>query len=650
MRKAIILILLAVAIWSIPANEVTAGKVTVDPNTPAAKAAAEIKEIVEETDVALEKKLTYDGGDVVLPKMLEDITKLTGVKMQPSSSADNWQVRQRTAIVFVNNAPLSEFKDGLSNLFGYRWSRVTADNGQRTYFLREVINQRNARQNILDAEKQAEIDARFEGINAALDAAEKSQHLTPKELKDARKNDPWLYYLSSNTAGKKWAEVMQAVPDDWWQQVAEGKSKSVQVDKQDDAVTMKIIGLLEDIRTLSASGTASFGNDDLRQDPLAEFNIASMQQVTSGSVAALFYIYAKHAELINDGKDTTWSSRAIEMFPIGQSKSSGCMTAGYVHILREEGKPQADLLQLALDKSCDYFNAKRNDPESDAKTDPELLKEIEHKPIADPKKPDESNVVKHLRALAKETGFTIMMETFDDEIDACKTAWAPDKGKIFDILSAISLHTRSSWEKKGNVILFRYKEWPTLRALEVPNHLIKRWEDLAKAHDGLTFDDMADIVRNATYEQIDRTLLKNKLLSMAGVNNSMIRGPYYGSLRVLALLPDDATRVSFRSEMGVPVKLLRELPLDNDPITKISKDWYSTTYSTDPDATGGVVVEVSSDPYKCRETVKSFIRFSNGKAEEVIAPMECPSAIKEFKEYVKSLEKEAEKKHAAAEN
>ena len=652
MRKlAISFILALLTLASLTAA--VAEKVTSDPNVPGAKSAQQVEEEPQDHDSALDKKITYDGPDLDLTKMLAEVSLASGVKMQPSAKAESWQVRQRTAVVFLNDAPLSEFKNGLGKLFGYRWTRVTAGSGQRSYVIREIAIQKATRQGKIDAAKQAEIDARKDSILRAIQDVDKALSLTPGELKEARDKDPWLYYLATNPAGKKWAEVIRSVPQDWWQQVAEGSGKRVNVADASDPASKKIIGLLEAIRTLPPSATAHFGSSTgsepsryqtYRADPLDRFQIESDMAATPGGNAAMIFAYVRHTHLVNGGTTQAWSTETIDMCPIGPSMSSACLTAGYRNALSEDGTPLEQVGQAAIDKSCDYFNAKNKDPEPDTKTDPALLKEIEHKPIPDPKRKDEPNLIAHLRGLAKETGFTMMLETFDDDRNVSpKSAWAPDKGKIFDILSDLAKTGRMTWEKSGNVVMFRYTEWPKLRTLEVSRDLIKRWEDAAKAHDMLTFDDLYDVVSNTTYDQISKTLVKNKLLDLAGLGGRLTYGPTYPSLRIMAMLPDDSARSLFKSETGVPVKLLRDLDLASDPIAVHFKDWFDTAFTKDPAATAGVLVGKSTDPNHCRESIRSFVRYSDGKTDKTADSIGCPNETKEFRDYVKALEKPAVK-------
>lgn len=619
-------ILVALALILVAITTATAvGKLTVDPNLPGARP---LEENILEDDSVFDRKITYDGPDVDLTLMLSEVSTVSGVKMQPSARPENWQVRQRTAVVFVNDAPLMEFRSGLARLFGYRWTRVTADDGKRSYVLREIEVQKETHQGKIDAENQAQVDANRASIHAAVEAAARSTTLSPQEIRSARESDPWLYYLATNPSGRKWAEVIQSIPADWWEQAAQGIERRVDVAKATDPAELKIISLLDQIRELPPSGTSMYGSNSnsyltYRSDPLDQFILSA------GTIA--FFI--RHTARTNGGKDLSWTPEQIEFCPIASSTSSPCMTAGYKSIMSEDGTPLEQVGQAALGKTCDYFSAGAQAPQPKSTIDGRLLREIELKPIADPEAKDEPQIVALLRGLAKASGFTVMLETFDDNRDISpKSAWAPEKGTVFDILSDITKTGRMTWERSGNLILLRYREWPKLRALEVSRDLVKRWEDRAKAHDCLAFDDLYDIVSNATHDQITKTLVKNKLLNLAGLG-SLIRGPYYAPLKAAAMLPDNQSRL-FRSEAGVPAKLFRQIDLASDPAAKPLQSFIDAA-KCEVAVIGTHEVTPSGQPRR----VHLFIRCPDGKTDKWDWPLATRDGIKAFQAYVKSLEK-----------
>ncbi len=609
------------------------GKITTDPNTPGAKP-IERQSTSPDEDAALSKKITYDGPDLDLTAMLSQISKLSGVRMQPSSAKDNWQVRQRTAIVFMNDAPLSGFKNGLAKLFSYRWSHVKQTDGSRPYVLRELDAKKLSRQEMIEAEKQAQIEANRANIEAAIDAAERSTKLTADQIKDARENDPWLYYLAVNPSGQRWAEVIRGIPSDWWEDAAFGKSISLGATKTNDLLNQKIIALAEQILKLSPSGTSmacsSFYTDQprpdystYRSDPLEEFRISP------GAISITVRRTTPH----EDGSVEILNQQ-LESCPVGPSDSFQCRVAGTVSTMAEGGKPLDEVRQPALDKVCAYLNAKNKDPEPDSTIDPALLKVIEHKPLAESKKNDEPSLITHLRGLAKETGFTMMVETFDYPSSARKTASCAEKGTIFSMLNDLCKTSGTIWEKSDNLVLFRYKDWPKLRAWEIDNDLIKRWEDAAKAKGYLSFGDLYDVANNLTHDQVLQTLSRNKLLSLAGIDKLNF-GPYYGFLAAASMLPEDQRR-AFLSETGVPIKLFGQVDLTSDPKAKELQSWIDQAAREDENATIGIY---EKPPLNGRNEVHFFSRYADGRSNNLDWTLASQDDIKAVEDYVKSLEK-----------
>jgi hypothetical protein len=180
---------------------------------------------------------------------------------------------------------------------------------------------------------------------------------------------------------------------------------------------------------------------------------------------------------------------------------------------------------------------------------------------------DETGLARQLRGLAKETGYTILVETFDwqsHEVNIyTQGGFPPAHATIYDVIKGITLGFYD-FEKKGNILLFRPKDWQRRRALEVDKDKVDQWEKLAKAHDGLLFYDMLDIVQNTTFDQIKETLMENSVLREAGIKN--IYFSLYGMLRLISLLPDTNSRNAFCSEMGLPISVLKGLDLSEEQL------------------------------------------------------------------------------------
>ncbi len=605
------------------------GKITTDPNAPGARPAVQ-QAIPQDEDDALSKKITYDGPDLDLTTMLSQVSKLSGVRMQPSSAKDNWQVRQRTAIVFISEAPLSEFRDGLAKLFDYRWRGTKAEDGKRTYILTEPEIKKSARQAKLDAAKQAEIDANLANTQAAVDAAAKSTNLTAEELKEARENDPWLYYLAANPTGRKWAEVIKLIPYEWWEQAACGKERDIEATST-GPLEQKIIGLLDQIRTFPPTGTSLKGHsyDDAhatgynygREEPLR------MLTVRQG----LLCVFTRKIRYDANG-DYFMATQQIESCPISSSRSLACRVVGTRAIMAEGGRGLDETMQAALDKECNRSYADYVDPKPDPATDPALLREIEHKPLADPNKKDEPTLISHLRGLSQETGFTMMVETFDHPDLARKTAWCDSKGTIFSMLTDIGKISGTAWEKSGNVILFRYRDWPKLRSLEVSCDLIRRWEDSVKDHGYLNLADRYDIISNTTTEQIEATLLKSDLLKMAGIER-LIHDISYAPLRAATALSEADRRLFFAE--GIPLKLF-----DQNELRAIGteSEFISSLLATEQDST--VSAQEQSDSAGLKKFVLN-IRRPDGNSRQFVSTLASPGDIQAVRDYLKSLEQAA---------
>ena len=101
MRIVLVVLIALVA----PSGAVAAGKVTVDPNTPASAAKAAP---VDDTDKRLLQKVTFDLGYTRLHYALEEISAKTGVTVRCGANKDNWQVRDLPIVVCAKDIPLGK--------------------------------------------------------------------------------------------------------------------------------------------------------------------------------------------------------------------------------------------------------------------------------------------------------------------------------------------------------------------------------------------------------------------------------------------------------------------------------------------------------------------------------------------------------------
>lgn len=624
MRKGSSYVLVTVLLAASPALLLAQG------NNSATKASQSSRVVIEKADEALSKKITYEGANLPLEKILGDVTQQGGVKFTPSSSADNWQARERTAVVFLQDASLSDFKSGIAKLFDYQWTKID-DGEKKRYVLKESRHARLIRESALNVRDQKNTKLRVEAISSALDAAEKATSLTSIELKEAKDSDPWLYFLSENPSGRAWAELLRKLPVEVWEGVAAGESQNINL------ADSSMQNLITQIRDLPMTGTSSITNNDWggenRRLPIYEASVGSVNN-PDGGIAAYIYVWTLKTELKNGYE--SMSHQMIEMFPVGKSKCFNCMADGFSSQNIDKGMRWIDAKNAGLQKVCDMPGTSTQAITEKPEVDKALLREIEHKPVEDKNKKKENGMIRHLRGLSHETGFTIMVETFED---ARTEFWAvPEKGTIKDILDAIA-GPDLTYERSGNTILLRYKDWPERRALELPNALVDRWEKLAKAHDGLMFDDLYEIVQNANYEQITKTLKRNPILDYA-TKNEMIFFGTYSYIKVLAMLPDEDSRRLYRSDTGLPIGKIKELNLQGEEMKPVVH-WIDRISAKDQNASMGLkVTERPTEQSIYRLEISPFIRYSNGEVEQPTFGLLGPSSVREFREFVKSVEKE----------
>ncbi|MCE5199963.1 MAG: hypothetical protein ABFD54_10300 [Armatimonadota bacterium] len=612
--------ILTIAFLCFDCSQINAlGKVTVDPNMNGSSVVDNVAE-----DPATSTRISYEGNNLPLEQHLASITKLSGIALQPSASSRNWQVRERTATLLLKEITITDLKAGLAQLFTYRWSKVS-DGVKNVYVLSESARAMAARNVAVDDERQKAAMRRAAFIDKAISDAFLASSIAdkPDELKAAKENDPWIYYLASNPTGQLWAQLIQEVPDEWWQQMCLGTSKGA-TRYYAQQVPSTVGNLLNQIISLSPSVTSSDEcNDRIR--PLGVVQLMS----SDNDQAGFLEVFVK----ANDVK-----MEFVESIPIGPSNSGSCKFLGKVFSQMESGKTRDEATKAIRNEKTPVAN-----PPSDTipeKEDSFMQQQIEHAPIDAPDEADRRNdteVVRHLRGLAKETGLNIMMETFDGASQSCCDV--PKDGTIAEILKAIC-GDNLTWQRNGKLLMLNYKDWAQRRAEEVPKTLINRWEKLARSHLGLTFDDLLDIVQKTSYKQFSVTLARNKLLSTAGIREAL-ETDLYAELSILAQISDSNTRKLYQSTTGIPLKLVMGLDFSSEPLSDFKKS-LDMWYSGDPDGTIGIVIkDLGQDNPQGHQQVKIFFRLSDGYVNwstGVVTP--SSSSVKSF---IDKLDKHTDK-------
>lgn len=583
---------IALALFYLSTNQINAlGKVTADPNVSSNSIIATVIE-----DPAASTKISYEGNNLSIEQQLSNITKLSGIQLQPSMSPGNWQVRERTATLLLNNITIADFKVGLAQLFTYRWSHVS-DGEKNVYVLRETTRALTARNAAIDDKRQEAAMKRAASIDRAISDASRASSIAdkPQDLISAKENDPWIYYLASNPAGQLWAQLIQQVPDEWWQQMCSSTSKDALMYSAKQ-VPSSITDLFNQVLSLPASVTSSNDADD-RAKPFYAVQLISSDKDQAGSLAVSVNIGGK--------------GKIIESIPIGSSDSDDCRRLGRISSLMESGKTPDEAAEIVKKE-----NAHTDDLHSDAvpeNKDSFMQQRIKHSPLDAPNKADRKNdteLVRHLRGLASETKLNIMLETFDTASQTCSSINIPKEGTIAEILDAM-LGNKLAWQRNGNLLILNYTDWAERRAEEVPKALINRWEKMARNHLGLTFDDLLDIVKNTSYKQFSGAVARNKLLSVAGVREA-IESDLYAELEILAQIPDSNMQKLYQSTTGIPLKIVMGLDFSSEPLCCFKK-LLDMWYSADPDGAIGIVIkDLGQENLQGHQHIKLYYRLSDG--------------------------------------
>lgn len=541
--------------------------------------------------------IKYEAVDKPLRELVPKFSRYRNSNLAVTGSADSWQVRERTATVFLTDMDIASFKGNIGWLFGYTWSTVDYG-GTDMAVLWETPSSRELCASAANTKASKSRSRTLRAIAVAINDADAAAKLSPAEAESIRDKDPWMYYLATNPTGKLWTVLLQGIPNEVWDGIVMGESQSLMFDSMTPELRQSLVRILY----LPPSTSTLLESEYRKQQPYGIF----LRQIDPSDSYATTSL-----EILT--KDSTGLLNAVESLPIGESQSTARQVFGFRHLLEKQGKSRDEAIKLAhtmTGVSTDSAQHLSDEP------DPMLLRKIRHDQVAR-KGVKETDLVKHLRGLAEESGLSIMVETFSGANQEC--AGIPTSGTVLDILNSISRQCNLEWEINGRYLLIRYADWPERRMWEVRPEYMRRWRELAKTHKGLLFDDLSEIVRSTSYAQVKETVAKDPLLSAAGAGILVLNKDVYTSLQILNHLGNPKYKSLLCSRQGLPLWIIANLNMDWSSCTDTVRALLRPHNDSNPSATMSVIVsDLGSENRIGRQEIK--INIGPGACTTIYTP------------------------------
>lgn len=524
-----LLVLAAIILAFASANSYAAEKITVDPNTSSAKTSDEALANVT-LDTRLAQKVTYEAKGKALRIILDDLSKMTGVKLKAGYSGMDWQVRDRKMTICAKGITLAHLMNSIARVMKFKWSKsneVTPPS-YRLYMDRKTLLDADARKARLE-EKYNKLTA--ERRKAAMENLNQLSDVKPDELSKLKDMDPYSYVLASTGIAKSLNNLLSESAS-MKDALASGQNIKINGASLPTSAQDALRQTMRDMWTINArnddGNLGSFVGGKKPAIPDEVINDLSKVDIkinresgpTSGQSSPWDRFITGEINInyqYHQGKSISSDYLTFSLFAPGSSISKGI------------GKMLIDLENQSWD---DYMKAHNNslsvkfnpeesqeiaetmlDPEDkednwvkEEFNDPDLKEKI--KPEYETKVSSSLQLSDHLQALSKTSKLSYVSDYFGEEDNTIGPIAQEDE--VLNHLKRLSSTYYHRWQKSGSIVEFRDRYWYRKRCDQIPDEWIASWQN-AVLRGSFGLNELAQIAQ-LSVDQFNQNIRKDKIL------------------------------------------------------------------------------------------------------------------------------------------
>ncbi|MGQ9456164.1 MAG: hypothetical protein ACUVRS_01535 [Armatimonadota bacterium] len=468
-------------------------------------------------DPRLEQPIDFAADGVRIAEVLAKISKLAGVTLVAGVDDNDWMVYDRKVVVYVKNTKLGKLMRELATVLRFRWKRI-GNGPQWEYQLWQDQYQRAEEESLRASTEDAEKKRLREKRENILADIANLISLAQAESSSLKSTDPWRYVLATEPLGRELVNFINSCPD-VRDALIQGYETTFPVATLPSAIRDTVRNLAKSYDSLLRSIGASEDHSDLVSE-------IDRLQITINPRSQPEQQVSFLAQSILGQIRITGSTNHLDI-PIIDPSSQIARALGTAIVSLKSGVAKDEVArQLQSDLISTTKSEEKKSPDRDITSDPALRRRIILYSV-----PTVTTYQAALQLLAEKTGFNIVSDYF---ISRPVSIEGGEK-TIGEYLEMIRNLFGANWEKSGDTIRFRDKEWFRKRAWEVPQVWIDYWIARGDMNDGLQFQDLVQIARLRD-EQIDNTIMLNPTLVNLGAGDAA-RNRYI--LRFYSLLSDE---------------------------------------------------------------------------------------------------------------
>lgn len=531
--------LLTVLLLGLLAPVFAVGKVTTDPNTAQAAAKRETDEPL--ADIRLTQLVTYKESSKCVSAILDDLTKATGVTLKAGVNNKDWQVRDRKMSIFAKDVPLGQLMSSIGRVMKFKWEK-SGDEALPTYRL--YMDRRT----LLDAEAQrAREEQQQEAERAKRRQEGFAEYAKLADLSDADKEklkteNPFMYIAAQSGLGNSLAAFFMGTPG-----AIDAIASGQRLDISGSALSPQAqSGILQAMRQMTDLQAKFDGRsthplpDDLGSDP-SKISISINQALEQTAGTPMGGLLLGDITIKYDGGAMT--------VPMFDPNSEVAKLVGSALVESEEtGKSVNEVVKEHIAEFAEVITKVAK-----AESGGEPLIEHAEDPALNAKITLESHseqLVDIQKALAEASKYAVVSDYFPNLIPRSGTSIPTTETPLREILDKIAEVFVYNWDKHGNVIEFRDRNWFKKRAAQLPEEQLETWRQELVKTGTLDIDSLAQIAQ-LDQEQILANIAPDEIL-----RNCL--GAYHSARDVLRLYAtlSAGQRAALYSETGLDIAVL----------------------------------------------------------------------------------------------
>lgn len=442
------------------------GKVTVDPNASGSVAAqsqdSNDASSTQDVDARLDKKITYSARRKLVYAIVDDLSKLSDVKLYAGRDTGDWRTRDLRVNVIVKDVSLRDVMQSIARVMQFKWNRSSS--GEKwVYRLVDPNSDSDKSVEILQARALAERRRKF-----FIDLMSLAR-MSGAEIDGLKSGKPELYALAKTTYGVPLARFLADTP-------------------------VASMALMAGRRVVLRGGDLPLSAMQTLL-PAIQGDSASDQPRDAKSPAVMPVIPANANTLsVEINPSAAEKGTSTNLGEVTLACSGRTVPIVFPDSAAKENTSNSDAVARAQ-AGYAFFLTAPTDPVVQPPDEPDL-----HNKIKLEAKDQRATLDVVLAALAEASGFAVVSDCYDAPSALLDVPRGELELRV--CIANITAVSGQNWGKNGQVLELRSRNWRIKRFLLLPQATLRKWRAMLERDGYLPFQELANIAVLFS-EQID---------------------------------------------------------------------------------------------------------------------------------------------------